>query len=208
MSVETPRKVRCLTKTVFQNNFGVESSQPLFALSTTRSPSNSSLPVQGVFDCLLYLGEWYGIFPWCKWHSATSDMKRYMSVYEIQGCIVSHVWKCNYLWKCLYNLYSCYTVFVFPPLSRLSIKWPHILSITELHWLTVHLYPQEVSLPEVYIFIVIIIKQVMSFHYLGSEINSIRILWTKIRCQVNKETRLSGYLNSTAWNNANGKSQK
>lgn len=55
MSLETPRKVRCLTKTVFQNNFGVESSQSLFALSTTRSPSNSSLPVQGVFDCLLYL---------------------------------------------------------------------------------------------------------------------------------------------------------
>ncbi|XP_021925834.1 sorting nexin-14-like isoform X2 [Zootermopsis nevadensis] len=55
MNVESPRRVRCLTKSVFQNNFGVASNQPLFALSTSRSPSSSSLPVQGVFDCLLYL---------------------------------------------------------------------------------------------------------------------------------------------------------
>ncbi|KAJ9589467.1 hypothetical protein L9F63_017328, partial [Diploptera punctata] len=54
VSIETPRRVRCLTKTVFQNNFGIESNQPLFALSTTR-PGSSSLPVQGMFDCLLYL---------------------------------------------------------------------------------------------------------------------------------------------------------
>ncbi|GFG30199.1 hypothetical protein Cfor_10178 [Coptotermes formosanus] len=55
MNAEVPRRVRCLTKSVFQNNFGVANNQPLFAVSTGRSPSSSSLPVQGVFDCLLYL---------------------------------------------------------------------------------------------------------------------------------------------------------
>ncbi|XP_069690974.1 sorting nexin-14-like isoform X2 [Periplaneta americana] len=55
LSVEAPRRVRSLTKTVFRNNFGIESNQPLFALSTSRSPSSCSMPVQGVFDCLLYL---------------------------------------------------------------------------------------------------------------------------------------------------------
>jgi hypothetical protein len=59
MNAEVPRTVRCLTKSVFQNNFGVANNQPLFAVATSRSPSNSSLPVQGVFDCLLYLGEYY-----------------------------------------------------------------------------------------------------------------------------------------------------
>jgi hypothetical protein len=59
MNAEVPRRVRCLTKSVFQNNFGVANNQPLFAVSTGRSPSSSSLPVQGVFDCLLYLGEYY-----------------------------------------------------------------------------------------------------------------------------------------------------
>ena len=59
MNTEVPRRVRCLTKSVFQNNFGVPNNQPLFALSTGRSPASGSLPVQGVFDCLLYLGEYY-----------------------------------------------------------------------------------------------------------------------------------------------------
>jgi uncharacterized protein YvpB len=48
----------------------------------------------------------------------------------------------------------------------------------------------------------------MSCHYLGYEITSNRTLRTKVRYQVNKETGLSGHLNSTAWNNKYGKSQK
>lgn len=59
MNTEIPRRVRCLTKSVFQNNFGVTNNQSLFAVSTGRSPASGSLPVQGVFDCLLYLGEYY-----------------------------------------------------------------------------------------------------------------------------------------------------
>lgn len=59
MHVEIPRRVRCLTKSVFQNNFGVANNHPLFAVSTAWSPSSGSSPVQGVFDCLLYLGEYY-----------------------------------------------------------------------------------------------------------------------------------------------------
>lgn len=55
MHVEIPRRVRCLTKSVFQNNFGVANNHPLFAVSTAWSPSSGSSPVQGVFDCLLYL---------------------------------------------------------------------------------------------------------------------------------------------------------
>jgi hypothetical protein len=59
MNAEIPRRVRCLTKSVFQNNFGVANSDPLFALSSGWSPASGSSPVQGVFDCLLYLGEYY-----------------------------------------------------------------------------------------------------------------------------------------------------
>ena len=59
MNAEVPRRVRCLTKSVFQNNFGVANNHPLFAVSTGWSPASGSSPVQGVFDCLLYLGEYY-----------------------------------------------------------------------------------------------------------------------------------------------------
>jgi len=59
MNVEMPRRVRCLTKSVFQNNFGVANNHPLFAVSTGWSHASGSSPVQGVFDCLLYLGECY-----------------------------------------------------------------------------------------------------------------------------------------------------
>lgn len=59
MNTEFPRRVRCLTKSVFQNNFDVTNNQSLFAVPTGQSPASGSLPVQGVFDCLLYLGEYY-----------------------------------------------------------------------------------------------------------------------------------------------------
>jgi hypothetical protein len=59
MNAGIPRRVRCLTKSVFQNNFGVANNDALFAVSTGWSPATGSSPVQGVFDCLLYLGEYY-----------------------------------------------------------------------------------------------------------------------------------------------------
>ncbi|XP_067005138.2 sorting nexin-14 [Anabrus simplex] len=53
VNVETTRKVRCLTKSVFGDNFGVPSNQPLFAIAGTGM--SCSVPMQGIFDCFLYL---------------------------------------------------------------------------------------------------------------------------------------------------------
>ncbi|KAK7792107.1 hypothetical protein R5R35_009644 [Gryllus longicercus] len=52
VATDTPRRIRCLTKGIYGDNFGVPSNQLLFAISGT---TVMNVPIQGIFDCILYL---------------------------------------------------------------------------------------------------------------------------------------------------------
>lgn len=51
-------KTRLLTQTVFRDNFGVLFNQPSFVHMGVGA-GGSALRIQGMFDCILYLGELY-----------------------------------------------------------------------------------------------------------------------------------------------------
>ncbi|XP_049774784.1 sorting nexin-14-like isoform X1 [Schistocerca cancellata] len=54
VNAKEPQKVRCLTHPVFGDNFGLDRHQPLFALAGA-GMGGSALPIQGFYDCVLYL---------------------------------------------------------------------------------------------------------------------------------------------------------
>nr|CAD7411675.1 unnamed protein product [Timema poppensis] len=51
---ESKQRVRCLTKSVFKDNFGIPSDQPLPVVPSLVTGS-SNVSVHGIFDCVLYL---------------------------------------------------------------------------------------------------------------------------------------------------------
>nr|CAD7454246.1 unnamed protein product [Timema tahoe] len=52
---ESKQRVRCLTKSVFKDNFGIPLNQPLPVVPSLVTGS-SNVSVHGIFDCVLYLG--------------------------------------------------------------------------------------------------------------------------------------------------------
>nr|CAD7440331.1 unnamed protein product [Timema bartmani] len=53
---ESKQRVRCLTKSVFKDNFGIPLNQPLPVVPSLVTGS-SNVSVHGIFDCVLYLGK-------------------------------------------------------------------------------------------------------------------------------------------------------